>query len=126
MGAFFKKAGMGLLNILILPGILIVLAFYGAISLFVFLFLAVKGLVLFFTGRNLFEDFPEDKEAKRILKERAIAPSQPVAPTPSVQSVNTEPVMSNPTPFTTPSIDETPIESSSIEEAPINNEGNNE
>lgn len=61
----FKNFGKGILYVLVLPFLLIGLAVYGVVALFVFIYLAIKGLVLFFTGRSLYEDLPEDKEAKR-------------------------------------------------------------
>lgn len=69
---FFKNFGRGILYILVLPLLLVALAVYAVVALFVFIFLAFKGLFLFFTGRSLYEDLPEDIEAKKrlgILKE---------------------------------------------------------
>ncbi len=65
MLTFFKNFGKGILYVLVLPFLLVGLAIYGVVAIFIFLFLAVKGLILFFTGRSLYEDLPEDKEAKR-------------------------------------------------------------
>lgn len=64
---FLKNFGKGILYVLVLPFLLIGLALYAVVALFVFIFLAIKGLVLFFSGRSLYEDLPEDKEAKRRL-----------------------------------------------------------
>ena len=64
---FFKNFGKGVLYVLVLPFLLVGLAVYGVVALFIFIFLAIKGLVLFFTGRSLYEDLPEDKEANRRL-----------------------------------------------------------
>lgn len=64
---FFKNLGKGLLYILVLPLLVVALAIYAVVALFIFLFLAIKGLVLFFTGRSLFGDLPEDIEAKKRL-----------------------------------------------------------
>ena len=68
MGNFFKNFGKGVLYILVLPLLIVGLAVYGVAAVFVFLFLAVKSLILFFTGRSLYEDLPEDIEAKKRLK----------------------------------------------------------
>lgn len=68
MGNFFKNFGKGVLYILVLPLLIVGLAVYGVAAVFVFLFLAIKGLFLFFTGRSLYEDLPEDIEAKKRLK----------------------------------------------------------
>lgn len=64
---FFKNFGKGILYVLVLPVIIVALAIYAVVALFVFIFLAFKGLILFFTGRSLYEDLPEDKEAKKRL-----------------------------------------------------------
>ena len=61
----FKNFGKGILYVLVLPFLLVGLALYAVVAIFVFLFLAIKGLILFFTGRSLYEDLPEDKEAKK-------------------------------------------------------------
>ena len=67
MVSFFKNFGKGVLYTLVLPGLLAGLVVYAVVALFVFIYLAIKGLILFFTGRSLYEDLPEDVEAKRIL-----------------------------------------------------------
>lgn len=64
---FFKNFGKGVLYVLVLPFLLVGMALYGVFALFVFIFLAIKSLILFFTGRSLYEDLPEDKEAKKRL-----------------------------------------------------------
>ena len=68
---FFKSFGRGILYVLILPLLLVVLAVYGVVSIIVFLIMGVKFLILFFTGRSLFDDLPEDKQAKAILAANA-------------------------------------------------------
>ena len=67
MLSFFKNFGKGILYVLVLPFLVVGLALYGVAAIFIFIFIAIKGLVLFFTGRSLYEDLPEDKEAKRRL-----------------------------------------------------------
>lgn len=71
MASFFKSFGKGILYLLVLPFLVVILAIYGVVGLFAFLFMALKGLVLFFTGRSLFDDLPEDKKAKEILAAQA-------------------------------------------------------
>ena len=73
---FFKNFAKGVLYVLVLPGLIAGLTVYAVVALFVFVYLAIKGLVLFFMGRSLYEDLPEDKEAKRRL---GILPPEPVA-----------------------------------------------
>jgi len=67
MVSFFKNFGKGVLYVLVLPFLLVGLALYAVVAFFVFIFLSIKGLVLFFTGRSLYEDLPEDIEAKKRL-----------------------------------------------------------
>ena len=76
MVSFFKNFGKGVLYVLVLPFLLVGMALYAVVAFFVFLFLSVKGIILFFTGRSLYEDLPEDIEAKRRL-----APAQPTEQT---------------------------------------------
>ena len=64
---FLKNFGKGILYILVLPFLVVALAIYAVVGIFVFIFLAIKGLFLFFTGRSLYDDLPEDKEAKKRL-----------------------------------------------------------
>ena len=71
---FFKSFGRGILYVLVLPIFLVVLAIYAVVSLGVFFFMCIKWLILFFTGRSLFDDLPEDKEAKAILNANAPKP----------------------------------------------------
>lgn len=67
MGSFFKSFGKGILYLFVLPFLLIILALYGIAGLFGFIFLFFKSIILFFTGRSLNDDLPEDIEAKRRL-----------------------------------------------------------
>lgn len=67
MAGFFKSFGKGILYLFILPLLIVVLAFYGIIGLGGFIFMFFKSVVLFFTGRSLHDDLPEDKKAKEIL-----------------------------------------------------------
>ncbi len=67
MGNFFKSFGKGILYLLVLPFMLVILAIYAVVGLFVFIFMGIKSIILFFTGRSLYDDFPEDKKAKEIL-----------------------------------------------------------
>lgn len=95
MISFFKNFGKGILYVLVLPFLLAGMALYGVIAFFVFLFLSVKALVLFFSGRSLYEDLPEDIEAKK----RLAAINNP-NPQPTAQG-NGEAVVVNTTPIIT-------------------------
>ena len=68
MISFFKNFARGVLYVLVLPALVVGLALYAVISIFVFIYLGIKGLILFFTGRSLYEDLPEDKEAKKRIE----------------------------------------------------------
>lgn len=67
MMSFFKSFGKGIIYLLTLPVVLIVLAFYAVMGIFIFLFLMIKSCVLFFMGKTIFNDFPEDVKVKEIL-----------------------------------------------------------
>ena len=67
MGNFFKSFGKGVLYLLVLPFLLVILAVYAVVGVFVFIFEGIKAIVLFFSGRSLFDDLPEDKKAKEII-----------------------------------------------------------
>lgn len=87
---FFKNFGKGVLYVLVTPFLIVGLVVYGVVALFVFIFLAIKGLVLFFTGRSLYEDLPEDKEAKRRLAAAAPnAQESTVSVTPTINEDQT-------------------------------------
>lgn len=70
LGKFLK----GLLYFLTLPGLIILLAFVSVIGLIYFIGLGIKGIILFFQGKSLFKDLPEDMEVRRI-KDSQIPPS---------------------------------------------------
>ena len=72
MASFFKSFGKGILYVLVLPFLLVVLAVYGVLALIVFLFMFFKGVILFFTGRSLFNELPEDKKAAQIIKANTV------------------------------------------------------
>ena len=72
MAALLKSFGRGIMYIFVLPVLLIVLAFYAVIGVVVFVFISIKGIILYFTGRNIFGDLPEDVLAKKILANEPI------------------------------------------------------
>ena len=84
MISFFKNFARGVLYVLVLPALLVGLALYAVISIFVFIYLGIKGLILFFTGRSLYEDLPEDKEAKKRLGIIKDEPEKEEKPAPQV------------------------------------------
>ncbi len=64
---FLKRCGLGVLYIVAAPFAIVLLVLFAIIGLFVFLVMLVKSIILFFTGRSVFDDLPEDIEAKRRL-----------------------------------------------------------
>lgn len=68
MASFFKNLAKGLLYVLMFPFGLIAIALYAVFGIFVFLFQFVRLIILFFTGRKLSSDLPEDIEAKKIIE----------------------------------------------------------
>ena len=67
MASLFKKFVKGILYFLVLPVVLVVLSIYAVFGLFQFCIVGIKALFLFFSGRNIFGDFPEDIEARKKL-----------------------------------------------------------
>ena len=68
MIGFFKKIGKGLGYIFFVPLYLALICVIGAVGIVLLFFLFVKALYLFFTGRSMHDDLPEDVKAKEILK----------------------------------------------------------
>lgn len=65
MGNFFKALGKGIIYVITLPLLLVFLAIYFVVSLFSFLVIGIKGIILFFKGENIVGDLKEDVEAKK-------------------------------------------------------------
>lgn len=128
MDKLFKGIFKGLLYICTLPITLGILAIYSIVGIVMFFVVGIKGLVLFFSGRNIFGDLPEDIEAKRRINDLKVAhnrESEPVAPT-VVEVVSPQ---ANTTPsleqngdlyITAPEPDITPIENSTPEQVSFN------
>lgn len=68
MASFFKGLAKGLLYVLFFPFGLIAIVLYGVFGIFVFIYQFFKLIFLFFTGRNLQSDLPEDIEVKKIIE----------------------------------------------------------
>lgn len=92
---FFKSFGKGILYVLVLPVLLVILGLYAIFALFGFIYLTIKSIILFFTGRSLFDDLPEDKKAKAIIKANTINPDDYVAEgdMPYVEEKKEEPII---------------------------------
>ena len=76
MAGFFKGLAKGLLYFLFFPFGLIAIALYAVFGLFVFIFQFIKMIVLFFSGRNLQSDLPEDIEVKKIIEMKNPKPEE--------------------------------------------------
>lgn len=68
MANFFKGLAKGLLYVLFFPFGIVAILLYGVFGIFVFVFQFFKLIFLFFTGRNLQSDLPEDIEVKKIIE----------------------------------------------------------
>ena len=96
-----KKCGRGLLYIITLPVLLVVLAVYAIIGVIEFFYVGIKSIWYFFTGRNLFGEFPEDVKAREILEGKEITNinivKEPVPETP----ISGQPYITTPQPYIT-------------------------
>ena len=77
MASFFKTFGLGILYVVLLPVFLLILALYAVYCLVMFIYMAIRNVIIFFAGGKPLGDMKEDVEAKRILlmkkeKEQAI------------------------------------------------------
>lgn len=104
MMAILKSVGKGILYIIGLPFFLIVLAGASILGVFLLIFMFFKSIILFFTGRSLNDDLPEDIEVKRIKKG---ASGNSMSTTGVVEETNEEPIVQ---PYTSTSTGSTPIE----------------
>ena len=89
MVSVVKNVAKGLLYVLIFPLGLVAIALYAVFGLFVFVFQCIRLIYLFFTGRSLQSDLPEDIAAKKILekdkpKEEGVDPSMSLYPSDSI------------------------------------------
>ena len=70
MLGFLKVFLQGILYVVLLPLILLILAGYAVYCLIIFIYMAIRSVIVFFMGGSPLGDLPEDVEAKRILMER--------------------------------------------------------
>lgn len=68
VASFFKSIGRGIIYFFTVPVFIVALAIYAIICFFGFLFLMIKSIILFFKGKPLDYDLPEDIEAKKRLE----------------------------------------------------------
>ena len=67
MSTVFKSIGRGLLYIVLFPVLLLAIALYAVYGVGVFIFQLGKLVYLFFTGRTLNSDLPEDIKVKALF-----------------------------------------------------------
>lgn len=102
MMSVLKNVGKGILYIIGLPFFLLILILTGVAGIFVLIFMFFKSIILFFTGRSLDDELPEDRKARLIKEGR---------PGTIINAPQNEPVMDT---YTSP---EPQSQQSSIEEA---------
>lgn len=102
MMALLKNVGKGILYIIGLPFFLIVLTGTAIFGLFLLVFMFFKSIILFFTGRSLDDDLPEDIKVKEIKTGRSSSTL-----TSTVQENNDEPMVQ---PYVAPTTTSTSIE----------------
>lgn len=107
MAGFFKGLLKGIINILLVPFYLVLLAMCSCIGLVILVFLFFKSLFLFFTGRSLKDDLKEDIQAKKIKQQ-------------AIQKLDSAQEAEN-TPKEAPPVIETHNESTNIERSVTNN-----
>lgn len=76
MLGFIKIFLQGILYVVLLPLILAILAIYCVYCICIFIYMAIRSIIVFFSGGTPLGDLPEDVEAKRILMEREQAKSE--------------------------------------------------
>lgn len=99
MKSFFKSIGKGVLNFLTPFAWIIGISIGGAIGLVIFVILLFYFLFLFFSGRSIFKELPEDIKVKEIKqKNNSMATpyvSQPVENNQPIENSNNKIVESN-------------------------------
>ena len=68
MISILKSVVKGLFYVLFFPTGLLAILLYAVFGIFVFIYRLIKLTILFFTGRNLKNELPEDEEVKKILE----------------------------------------------------------
>jgi hypothetical protein len=123
MGNIFKSLARGVLYFLAFPGIIIAIAIYAVFGVAVFIFQFGKLIYLFFTGRTLFSDLPEDIEVKRIIESRTVQPSEELMEAPQEeQDPFLSPIYQNDYSFPFKTADKEEKEEENIQEAPSKDE----
>ena len=70
MTGFLKVFVQGILAVVLSPVIALILAIYFCYCILVFVYIAIRSVVVFFTGGTPLGDLPEEVEAKRVLMQK--------------------------------------------------------
>lgn len=118
MAEFFKGFGKGILYIFVLPFLLVVLALYSIYGLCAFVVLFVRSIFLFFSGRSLQDDLPEDIKAREIIEGPKVA-TETLNATPAPEKEPEPFHVYQPTidPFSTKAATTDPYKAATVEEA---------
>ncbi len=76
MVSVLKNIGKGALYVIAFPLGLLAIVGYAVFGVFVFFFQFVRLIILFFTGRNLRSDLPEDIKAREIIEANKPKPEE--------------------------------------------------
>lgn len=130
MASFFKTFFLGMLITLLLPFIAVLFAIFFVYCLIVFIYMAIRSIIIYFAGGRPLGDLPEDVKAKELIAKRfetQNANAQPpqmgnniVINNPNINYVSndTKPTMNGLINSSiTPSIDVKPIEND-VQESP--------
>ena len=89
---FFKNIGKGILNILVIPVWAVGLAIMSVFGILIFVFIAIKKVILFISGRSVSNELPEDIQARKIIQ----APTVEEPKVEIVHAVIEDPVVEEP------------------------------
>ena len=122
MMSVLKSVGRGILYIIGLPFFLIILVGAGILGIFILIFMFFKSIVLFFTGRSLNDELPEDRKAREIKEGKAATTT--VSTGPVEVSSYIEPEIKNEEPQSIEDVvfGYNPPKEEPIEEEPVRNE----
>lgn len=92
MASFFKTFFMGMLITILLPLIAAIFAIFFLYCLIVFIYTAIRSIIVYFSGGRPFGDLPEDVKAKEIISKRLADSAATIQPQPTANSI----VINNP------------------------------
>lgn len=75
MAGFIKTFLLGILYTVLSPFIVLLLALYAVYCIFVFIYMAIRNLIIFFAGGNPMGDLPEEVKAKKIMQDAETKPN---------------------------------------------------